>query len=102
VLAAPFGVGASPCFLGERAARTDELSRAAAFALSPSLQDASHNQIEPRYKAAKRRRLQRGLAATFNPLLNQSSDCVHEFSGACRCLQECIGTKLLCRLFNAV
>jgi hypothetical protein len=36
-------------------------SRVASFALGPSAQDAASNQIVPRYKAAKRRRLQAGL-----------------------------------------
>jgi hypothetical protein len=40
---------------------TEKLSRAAAFVLSFSFQGTSHNQIAPRYKAAKRRRLQRVL-----------------------------------------
>jgi hypothetical protein len=31
----------------------------------PSIQSASHNQIEPRYKAAKRRRLQRVLGSAL-------------------------------------
>jgi hypothetical protein len=41
---------------------TEKLRRAATCAQSPPIQSASRNQIVPRYEAAKRRRLQRGLA----------------------------------------
>ncbi len=46
---------------------TDELRRGAGCLLSLLFKDTSHNQIAPRYKAAKRRRLQRGLGGAFLP-----------------------------------
>jgi len=41
-------------------------SRVATFASGHSFQDYAHNQIVPRYKAAKRRRLQAGLGGKAN------------------------------------
>lgn len=48
--------------------RTVGFTRAAAFALRLSLQVPSHNQIVPRYRAAKRRRVQAGLGSDITPL----------------------------------
>jgi hypothetical protein len=47
----------------EAAGRPVGFRRAAAFAMGRSTQSASRSQIEPRYKAAKRRRLQAVLAS---------------------------------------
>ena len=50
----------------------DEIRRAAAYPPSLTWKNPSHNQIEPRYKAAKRRRLQRGLGGLLS-MKNQHS-----------------------------
>jgi hypothetical protein len=49
----------------EAAGRTDELRRGAGYPLSLSFQTTLHDQIVPRYKAAKRRRLQRVLGGSL-------------------------------------
>ena len=52
---------------------TIKLRRAASYPANPSIQCTTHNQIVPRHKAAKRRRLQRVLGRMIAALWNMNT-----------------------------